>query len=706
MKTLGRYAGAAAALVASGGAWGQGPAAKAPAVELIPRDVLFGNPDRGGSQLSPDGKWISYLAPVKGVMNIWVAPSGDLTKARAITDEATRGIRQYFWAFDNAHILYSQDQGGDENWKVYSVDVQTGKARDLTPFDDIKGPDGKPIMLPSGQPLRPAARVEGVSHKFPNHVLVGLNKRDPQLHDVYKVDITTGAMEMIQQNDGYAGFVGDDDFTLRLAVRQTEDGGQEILKADGKGGFEVWQKVPQADALTTSPAGFDKSGKFAYLIDSREGNTARLTRVEISTGKAEVVASDDSADADNVLAHPTERTIQAVSFEYDRTKWKVLDKAIQADLDYLKTVANGEVIIGSRTLDDAHWLVSFVMDDGPVRLYRYDRDPSKPGTAGKATFLYTNRAKLEGKPLAKMHPVVIKARDGMNLVSYLTLPVGSFKATEGTPRPSQALPMVLFVHGGPWARDSWGYNPYHQWLANRGYAVLSVNFRGSTGFGKSFVNAGDMQWAANMHNDLLDAVDWAVKNGIADKSKVAIMGGSYGGYATLAGLTFTPDVFACGVDIVGPSNLVTLLNSIPPYWAPLIEMMTSRVGDHRTEDGRKFLASRSPLTFADKITRPLLIGQGANDPRVKQAESDQIVSAMQGRNIPVTYVVFPDEGHGFQRPENSMAFNAVVETFLAQNLGGRAQPVGGDVSNSTAQILSGGESIPGLKAPAKPDATK
>ncbi|HLO40120.1 MAG TPA: alpha/beta fold hydrolase, partial [Phycisphaerales bacterium] len=282
----------------------------------------------------------------------------------------------------------------------------------------------------------------------------------------------------------------------------------------------------------------------------------------------------------------------------------------------------------------------------------------------------------------------------MTLVSYLTLPYGSDK--DGDARPEKPVPMVLFVHGGPWARDSWGYNPYAQWLSNRGYAVLQVNFRGSTGFGKKFVNAGDGQWAGTMHNDLLDAVKWSVDEKIAIKSKVAIMGGSYGGYATLAGLTFTPDEFACGVDIVGPSNIVTLINSVPPHWAPMLEMLKKRVGDHTTEEGRKLLEAKSPLNKVDAIKKPLLIGQGANDPRVKQAESDQIVSAMEQRQIPVTYVLFPDEGHGFARPENNQAFNAITEAFLSRNLGGRFEPAGDALEKSTAQIKSGKQHLPPL----------
>jgi dipeptidyl aminopeptidase/acylaminoacyl peptidase len=329
----------------------------------------------------------------------------------------------------------------------------------------------------------------------------------------------------------------------------------------------------------------------------------------------------------------------------------------------------------SRSLDDRVWAVLYVMDNGPVRYYLYDRDQKE------ARFLFTNREALESAKLARMHPVVIPARDGLDLVSYLSLP--RWMDEDGDGRPAAPLPMVLFVHGGPWARDSWGYHSYHQWLANRGYAVLSVNYRGSTGFGKSFINAGNLEWAGKMHDDLLDSVEWAVREGVAARDRIAIMGGSYGGYATLVGLTFTPDVFACGVDIVGPSNIQTLLETIPPYWAPMMKVFTTRVGDHRTEEGREFLASRSPITFVERISKPLLIGQGANDPRVKQSEADQIVEAMRAKSIPVTYVLYPDEGHGFARPENRLSFNAVTDEFLGAHLGGRVEPVGDDFEGSS-----------------------
>jgi dipeptidyl aminopeptidase/acylaminoacyl peptidase len=415
--------------------------------------------------------------------------------------------------------------------------------------------------------------------------------------------------------------------------------------------------------------------------------------VNLDSNEKTVLAANDRADVGGVIVHPTEKNIQAVSFDYERVKWEILDPAIKEDFEYLQSVAPGDLQLTSRTLDDKRWVVAYLMDNGPVRYYLYDR-PEK-----KATFLFTNRKALEGLPLAKMHPVVIESRDGLKLVSYLTLPVAADPENSG--RPKEPLPLVLLVHGGPWGRDTWGYDTEHQLLANRGYAVLSVNYRGSTGFGKSFINASNKQWAAKMHDDLIDAVRWAIEGKIADAKRVAIMGGSYGGYATLVGLTFTPEVFACGVDIVGPSNLQTLLSTIPPYWAPALEMFKQRVGDPTTDEGKALLTERSPLTLVDKIQRPLLIGQGANDPRVKQAESDQIVQAMQAKKIPVTYVLFPDEGHGFARPENNLAFYAVADAFLAEQLGGRYEPIGVALAGSTITCPEGADQVPGLAAAIK-----
>jgi len=655
---------------------------------IISRAILFGNPDKASLQLSPDGRYLSFLAPVNNVLNVWVAPADAPEKAQPVTKDTLRGIRIYFWAHTNQHIIYLQDLAGDENWQVHSVNIATQQDKNLTPFEEIPGPDGKPISLPSGKPLRPQAQIRAVSHKFTDEILIGLNNRNPQFHDLYRLNILTREMRLVVQNDRFLGFQIDDDYRVRFAAQMTPDGGMELFEPDEKGGWKSVDKIPMEDMMTTSPVAFDKTGTVLYMIDSRGRNTAALIAIDLKTGEKKLLFEDPRADVSQIIIHPTEKNVQAVAVEFLRTEWKILDKGIKGDMEYLQSVTDGDISVTSRTLDDKFWTVAFMVDDGPIQYYLYDR-PSK-----KAQFLFTNRKDLEGVKLAKMHPVVIKSRDNLNLISYLTVPYWKDRDNDG--RPDQPIPLILFVHGGPWARDSWGLNSVHQWLANRGYAVLSVNYRGSTGFGKDFINASNLEWAGKMHDDLIDAVNWAIKERIADKNKVAIMGGSYGGYATLVGMTFTPEVFACGVDIVGPSNLRTLLETIPPYWKPMMDMWATRVGDPRTEEGRKFLDSRSPLTYVHRISKPLLIGQGANDPRVKQSESDQIVKAMQEKNIPVTYVLYSDEGHGFARPENRLSFFAVSELFLAQHLGGKAEPIGDDFQGSTIEVPQGAEHIPGL----------
>ena len=636
---------------------------------LIPRRVFFGNPDRTQVTISPDGEHLAWLAPRDGVLNVWVAPRERPADARPVTADAGRGIRFYAWAYTGRDILYIQDKGGDENWRVYSADVATGEVGDLTPFDGV------------------AAQIVGLSHRRPDEILVALNDRDPQWHDIYRVNLTSGERTLLLQHDRFIGVEVDDDLTIRAAIQMTPSGGLDIFRADGDD-WTLWQAFPAEDMLTASTVGFDKMGHVLYLRDSRDRDTAALVAVDIMTGERSLLAGHERADADQVLRHPTERHVQAVAFDYERKEWQVLDPTIAADMTFLRGVTDGDAEITSRSLDDRFWLVAYVVDDGPVRYYLYDRQKQT------VDFLFTNRAELEGLPLAKMRPDVVAARDGLSLVVYSTLPPGSDSDGDGIP--DAPLPMVLIPHGGPWGRDSWGFNGWHQWLANRGYAVLSVNFRSSTGFGKSFTNAGDFEWGGKILEDQQDGVQWAIAQGIADPTRVAVMGGSFGGYSTLAGLTFYPEVFACGVDIVGPSNLITLLETIPPYWKPMIELFTMRVGDHRTEEGRALLKAHSPLTYVDRIVRPLLIAQGANDPRVKQAESDQIVSAMQARGIPVAYALYPDEGHGFARPQNNLSFAALAEAFLARCLGGRVQPIGDDLSGSSLTVPFGAAEVPGL----------
>jgi dipeptidyl aminopeptidase/acylaminoacyl peptidase len=651
------------------------PATPAPAaseVALIPRDALFGNPERANVQISPDGKYLSWIAPVDGVLNVWIAPANDVAKAKAVTDDKARGIRQYFWSHLPDTLLYLRDQGGDEDFHLYSVNLASGAKRDLTPFPKTR------------------ALVAGVSHLHPESVLVGMNDRDAKWHDLYRVDLASGNRTLVEKNDDdIAGYVVDPDFKVRYAQRSREDGGTDFLQPDGKGGWTVIESVPFEDYLSTQLGGITTDGKTLYLYESRGRDTTALYAIDTDSRKKTLVFEDARADVSNDLAHPDTGRIQAVASNYLREEWKPLDQSIAGDLQKIKSIGPGVASVSARTQDDRTWIVTYSAAEKPAEYYRYDR-----GDGGKLTRLFSSRPALEMAPLVPQWPQEIKSRDGRTLVSYLTLPKTADTNNDG--KAEKPLPMVLLVHGGPWARDNYGYGGTNQWLANRGYAVLQVNYRGSTGFGKQFVNASEGEWAGKMHDDLIDGVEWAVKNGVTTKDNVAIMGGSYGGYATLVGMTFTPDAFKCGVDIVGPSNLVTLFNTFPAYWASFMEQWYRRVGDPRTEAGKQLLLERSPITHVAKIKKPLLIAQGANDPRVIQAESDQIVEAMQAKKIPVTYVLFPDEGHGFARPENSKAFNAVAEGFLGQCLGGRVQPIGDDFAGSSITVPTGADRVPGL----------
>jgi len=643
-------------------------------IPLIPRRVLFGNPDHQLARLSPDGRWLAWLAPENGVLNVWVAPRADVTAARPVTHDTGRGIRYYLWTYSPSRLLYIQDKNGDENWRLYGVEIESGATKDLTPFEKTQ------------------ARVMSPSRSFPDEVIVGLNRRRPEWHDIYRLNFITGKLTLLLEQERFSYVLVDNRFRLRYAVQTTPNGAYEFYTPSGAD-WELWDTVPREDNLTTTPVGFDTTDQTLYLVDSRGRNTAALVAVDTFTKKVDLLADNPRADAADVLRHPTEMHVQAVAFNYERKQWVILDDAIQTDFAYLRTVTDGDLEIVSRTDDDRHWLAAFLVDDGPFRYYLYDRDTRT------ARFLFSYNRALEEQPLVKMHPSVIRSRDGLDLVAYYSLPRDTDADGDGVP--DRPLPLVFIPHGGPWNRDRWGYSALHQWCANRGYAALSVNFRSSTGFGKAFVNAGDREWGGKILDDQQDAVRWAIEHGIADRTRVAVFGGSFGGYSALAGLTFTPEVFACGVDLVGPSNLITLLESMPPYWKPDLELFTTRVGDHRTEEGRALLEKHSPLTQAERVCRPLLIGQGANDPRVKQAESDQIVKAMQVKGLPVTYVLYPDEGHGFARPENRMSFNAIAEAFLAEHLGGRFEQIGDDFSGAGLEVPAGREYVPGLAAALK-----
>ena len=477
--------------------------------ELIPRDILFGNPEKINVELSPDGKHISFVAPANGVLNLWVGPRDDWQKAQPITHDKKRGIYRYSWTHNPDYVLYLQDEDGDENWHLYSVNLRTKSVKDLTPFDKTQ------------------AQVVQTSERFPDEILVGLNNRNPEFHDLYRLNIKTGELTLVEKNDKFESYVADWNLTPRFAVRMLPEGGSELLQKQADL-WQPYQKIAMEDLMTTYPIGFDDNNEVLYWQDSRGQDTAALVAANLKTNTQEVLAQNAQADMCDVLIDPQTKRPQAFASNYTRKDWQILDQAIAQDIAYLQTLNDGEVEIASRTQDDKLWIVSYHRDNGPIKYYLYDRPKQK------ASFLFTHRPALEGKSLVKMHPVVIKSRDGLNMVSYLSLP--ATETTKQQDRPDQPIPMVLFVHGGPWARDEWGYNPIHQWLANRGYAVLSVNFRSSTGFGKKFIVAGNGEWGAKAHDDLIDAVNWAIEEKIADPKKIAIMGGSYGGYATLVGL--------------------------------------------------------------------------------------------------------------------------------------------------------------------------
>ncbi|MXO58042.1 prolyl oligopeptidase family serine peptidase [Altererythrobacter salegens] len=641
---------------------------------LIPRDNLFGNPTKAGGQISPDGKWLSWLAPVDGVLNIWMAPKADPSAAKAMTAAKDRPIREYFWAGDSKSLLYIQDKAGDENFLLYRVDAASGEETTLTPFENTR------------------IRFVGGSHEHKDKVLIGLNNRDPSMHDIYLLDVNSGSLtEKLRNEENYAGFLADDELVLRMALKQNAEGGADFFKViDGKVEDEPFTSTGLEDSMTTSPAGFTADGSVLYWIDGRGRDRAALIAEDVASGEKTLIAEHDKADVGGTMRDTKTGVVQAWSANYLRREWHAIDEGIGKSLEFLKERLPGDFAVQSRTEEDDVWIIGNDPLTAPSRTFIYDR------TAGTLEPFYVTRPELEGAPLVAMYSREIATRDGLTLPSFLTLPPGT--DADGDGKPDAPVPLVLLVHGGPWARDAYGFNPMHQWLANRGYAVLSVNYRGSTGFGKGFINAANLEWAGKMHDDLIDAVEWAIGEGITARDKVAIMGGSYGGYATLVGLTFTPEVFACGVDIVGPSNLETLLETIPPYWKPVVKQFHQRMGNPETPEGLQLLKDRSPLHRANAICRPLLIAQGANDPRVKQSESDQIVEAMERDGTPVTYVVFPDEGHGFARPENNLAFTAISENFLAECLGGRAEPVGDTLGKSTAEIRTGKDHVKGLVA--------
>ena len=628
---------------------------------LLDREVFFGNPEIAGAELSPDGQTLTFRKPVDGVLNVWVKGVDEPFEAARPLTADERPVPSTFWSQDSRYVLYVQDKGGDENYHVWAVDPTeaTGDgvpaARDLTPVDGVR------------------ATIIDVPESDPAHILVGLNDRDPSYHDVYRVALATGERELLIENtEQVAGWLTDLDGEIRLALRTAGDGSTEVLAVDdGQLGDVVYTC---SVVETCGPARFHPDGRVYMQTNKGDRDLVEFVLFDPATGEEELVERDPDGEVDFGGAVFSDVTDEILATYYLGDKLRIYprDEAWGDDVDHLRDeLPDGVVLPAGSTKDERTWLVNLRSDVDPGSTYLFDRDTRE------VTFLYRSRPDLPVEHMAEMRPVTYEARDGREIPAYLTLPKGV---------EAEGLPAVLLVHGGPWSRDIWGYSSYPQFLANRGYAVLQPNFRGSTGYGKDFLNAGNREWGTGaMQHDLTDGAQWLIDEGIADPERVGIMGGSYGGYATLAGLAFTPDLYAAGVDIVGPSNLITLLESIPPYWAPVREMFHERMGDPRTDEGTALLMAQSPLHSADRITAPLLIIQGANDPRVKQAESDQIVAALHGRGYPVRYLVAEDEGHGFYGELNRLAQTVATEAFLAEHLGGSAQ---GDVPADVAERLS------------------
>ncbi len=618
------------------------------AVPLIPIEHFFDNPEVGGAQISPDGRWLSYVKPYKGKLNVYIRPiNGTEADERVMTTDTVRPVGQYFWSRDGKYILYAQDKGGNENFRIYAVDPsQPGipVARDLTPFDKVR------------------AQIFAVPHRTPGRILIGLNRRTPAAFDAYWLDLATGKLDLAVENPGrHGGYLIDKSGQIRVAVQSTPTGANEILVRDNdRAPWRTLASYPATEEVT--PLRLTPDGKQLY-VESNAGtaNLSRLLLVDLATGRETVIETDPKNEVDfgNAVFSEVTDSLIATTYNSDTIRVYPRNAKMRQMLADVRKLHDGAPAITSSTTDENKFIISFNSPTDPGATYLYD------AKTRQSKFLFRPRPWLKPTELATVKPVSFAARDGLRLYGYLTTPRGV---------EAKNLPMVLLVHGGPWARDSYGYQAEAQLLANRGYAVLQINYRGSTGYGKSFYNAAVNEFAGKMHTDLLDGVNWAVQQGIADPKKVGIYGGSYGGYATLVGVTFSPDVFACGVDYVGPSSLVTLVESFPAYWRPFMEGSWYRfVGDPAKPDQRAQMLARSPLSRVDSIRVPLLVVQGANDPRVTKLEADQLVAALRDRGVKVKYIVAGNEGHGFANPNNRMALYRAMEQFFGECLGGRVQ---------------------------------
>lgn len=621
-------------------------------VPILDRELFFGNPEIAGGQLSPDGKWISFMKANNGILNIWIKKFDEpFEKARPLTD-SKRPMQGYFWTYDGKYILYVKDENGDENVNVFAVDPMAKAvansvppSRNLTPLKEI------------------TAQIQAVSIKNPDLMMVSLNDRDKAWHDLYQLKISTGELTKIYENkDRVTGYGFDWDDTLRILSKTDEKGTTSFFKKEGDKLTQIYETSVTEEAYIPS---WTPDNKQPYFVTNKgDLDLSTLFLMDLETTKLRKIESDpkNRVDFGSLSVSDLTRELISTSYTDDKTEYLWKNKKWENNYTFLKSKFPGrEISFQSKTKDENKFLIAVSGDKYAAEVYFFNAET-------KALVLqYVPRPALKKveKYLAPMKPIRYKSSDGLEITGYLTLPVG---------KDDKNLPTVILVHGGPKGpRDNWGYNSIAQFLANRGYAVLQPNFRASGGYGKKFLNAGDLQWGKLMQDDITWGAKYLISNGISNKDKVAIMGGSYGGYATLAGLAFTPDLYACGVDIVGPSNIFTLLESVPAYWESGRAFLYGMVGDPNTEVGKKMIHDASPIFSADKIVKPLLIIQGANDPRVKKAEAEQIVVALRDKGKQVSYILADDEGHGFAKPVNNMAMFAETEKFLAGILGGRYQ---------------------------------
>lgn len=637
---------------------------------LVPRDALFASATYSELQISPDGKQLAFLHPLNGVLNVWVAPLDDPKAATPVTRFDTRPPDSFQWSPDGRYILVLKDVGGEEHSQLWVANLQKQTVTNMTADPAVQ------------------TKIVKVSKRRPGEILVGMNIRDRRYRDIYRIDLATGQRtEVLRNEHNYIDVVADPDFNIRMAVRGNADGSSTYFRLD-PAGPSAFMTIPLASLRNSRILALDGEGKL-LMFDSRTSDKANLVSVDLATGKTALLAASGRADIVDPLFDEASGVLLATREDPLVSEWTVRSEDVRAEFAALEAAVAGPFKVVDQTADNARWLLLETVPNRPDRYSWWNRK------SRTLTPFLSTRPELAQWPLARRLPVTIASRDGLTLPSYLTLPTKAKLGADGMP--ATPVPMVLLVHGGPWLRDDLAFDPQHAWLADRGYAVLSVNFRASGGFGSEFMAKGDRKWSETMHDDLLDGVRWAIDKGITAKDRVAVMGLSYGGYSTLVSLSFTPDTFQCGVDLAGPSNLVKQVALMPDWWTWQRPQFVNRVGDPATQEGAADLMRRSPIARVDAISKPLLVTNGANDPRIFPSQSEEIVDALKARSKPVTYAFYPDEGHVYAKDGTNISFAAIAEHFLSKCLGGPAEPYGDDLVGSHVELKTGAAFVPGLE---------